>query len=285
MVYRFIDKHKLEFGLRWLLRKFQISPNAYYNYLKDKKSAYISRKVEIQEAIKNIYYNNGRIIGHRWMVIFLARKNIFISKATAHKYMNKELNLHAITVRKKPKYVKGEKNKVFPNLLNQNFNISERNKVWSTDFTYTRMPNGKMRYNCTVLDLSKREAIATVNSRWINTDLAIETLSKAIEREQPEEGLILHSDQEVQFTSWAFVNYCKDNGIIQSMSRTGCPYDNSPMERFYKTFKSELIYPNKFESEEQLDKAVNKYVYVWYNHIRPHSYNNGLTPFEARTVI
>ncbi len=65
------------------------------------------------------------------------------------------------------------------------------------------MANGKMRYNCTILDLSKREAIATVNSKWINTDLAIKALSKAIEREKPNEGLILHSDQGVQFTSWA----------------------------------------------------------------------------------
>ena len=194
MVYRFIDKYKAEFGLRWLLRKFNLYPNAYYNYIKDIKSEYRKEKVKVQEAIKNIYYNNGRIIGHRWMVIFLARKNIFISKTTAHKYMNKELNLHAITVKRKPKYVKGEKNKVFPNILNQNFNVTERNKVWSTDFTYIRMANGKMRYNCTILDLSKSEAIATVNSKWINTDLAIKALSKAIEREKPNEGLILHSD-------------------------------------------------------------------------------------------
>ena len=144
------------------------------------------------------------------------------------------------------------------------------------------MANGKMRYNCTILDLAKREAIATVNSKWINTDLAIKTLSKAIEREKPEKGLILHSDQGVQFTSWAFTEYCEQQGITQSMSKAGCPYDNAPMERFYKSFKTELIYLNKFKNDEQLDKAVNKYVYVWYNHIRPHTYNGGLTPFEAR---
>lgn len=282
MVYRFIDNYKIEFGLRWLLRKFKLFPNAYYNYLKNRKASYRYEKSKVKEAIKSIYYNNGRIIGHRWMVIFLARQNKYISKTTAHKYMNKELNLHAITVRKKPKYIKGEKNKVFPNLLNQDFNVSEKNKVWSTDFTYIRMANGKMRYNCTILDLSKREAIATVNSKWINTDLAIKALSKAIEREKPKKGLILHSDQGVQFTSWAFVDYCKDNGILQSMSKTGCPYDNAPMERFYRSFKSELIYPNKFYSEDQLDDAVNKYVYIWYNHLRPHTYNGGLTPFEGR---
>ena len=117
MVYRFIDKYKTEFGLRWLLRKFELYPNAYYNYLKNKKAEYNKKKEIIKEEIKTIYYNNGRIIGHRWMVIFLARKNIFISKSTAHKYMNKELNLHAVTLKKKPTYVHGEKNKLFPNLL------------------------------------------------------------------------------------------------------------------------------------------------------------------------
>ena len=66
------------------------------------------------------------------------------------------------------------------------------------------------------------------------------------------------------------------------MSKAGCPYDNAPMERFYKSFKTELIYLSTFENDEQLDKEVNKYVYVWYNHIRPHSHNGGLTPFEAR---
>ncbi len=137
----------------------------YYNYLKNRKSTYREGKAKVQENIKSIYYNNGRIIGHRWMVTFLARQNIFISKTTTHKYMNKELNLHAITVRKRPKYVKGEKNKVFPNILNQNFSVTERNKVWCTDFTYIRLTNGKMRYNCTIIDLAKREAIATVNSK------------------------------------------------------------------------------------------------------------------------
>lgn len=284
MVYRFIEKYKTEFGLRWLLRKFGIYPNAYYNYLKNRKAEYRKEKEKICEAIKSIYYNNGRIIGHRWMVIFLARKNIFISKTTAHKYMNKELNLHAVTFKKKPKYVHGERNKIFPNILKQNFDVEEKNKVWCTDFTYIRMANGKMRYNCTILDLSKREAIATVNSKWINTDLAIKALTKALEREKPEQGLILHSDQGVQFTSWAFTEYCEEQGIIQSMSKSGCPYDNAPMERFYKSFKTELIYLNKFETDKQLDEAVNKYVYVWYNHIRPHSHNGGLTPFEARNI-
>lgn len=185
-------------------------------------------------------------------------------------------------MRKKPAYVKGVKNKIFPNLLHQNFHIEERNKVWCTDFTYIRLANGSMRYNCTIIDLYDRCVIACVNSKHINTELAKETLSKAIATEKPKKDVILHSDQGCQFTSWAFVDYCKSNGMIQSMSKAGCPYDNAAMERFYNTLKNELVYLNSFYSDKSLDEAIKKYVFVWYNHIRPHSYNNGLTPFEAR---
>ena len=33
--------------------------------------------------------------------------------------------------------------------------------------------------------------------------------------------MILHSNQGVQFTSWDFVNFCKDNNVTQSMSKGG----------------------------------------------------------------
>ena len=79
------------------------------------------------------------------------------------------------------------------------------------------------------------------------------------------------------------MDFCKSQGIIQSMSKAGCPYDNAPMERFYKTFKDELIYRNCFMNPKALDDAVAQYVFVWYNHVRLHSYNNGRTPFEARS--
>lgn len=66
------------------------------------------------------------------------------------------------------------------------------------------------------------------------------------------------------------------------MSKAGCTYDNAPMKRFYKTFKNELIYLNKFKNDHQLDKEVNNYVLIWYNHIKTHNYNGNFTTFQAR---
>lgn len=218
------------------------------------------------------------------MQIFLARKGIYLSKTTVHKYMNQELNLHAVTMQKKRTYLRGEKNKLFPNLLKQNFSADAKNKIWCTDFTYIRLSNGKMRYNCTILDLYDRCIVASLNSNYMNTELAIDTLKRAIKNEKPDAGLILHSDQGCQFTSWGFVDFCKSRGIIQRMSKAGCPYDNAPMERFYKTLKDELIYRYDFMNATVLDDAVAQYIFVWYNHMRPHSYNNWMTPFEARNM-
>ena len=91
----------------------------------------------------------------------------------------------------------------------------------------------------------------------------------------------MHSDQGVQFTSWEFVNFCKENNITQSMSKAGCPYDNAPMERFYNTFKSNFYNITSFSNVEMMDELTMKYI-NWYNYVRPHSYNNYLTPMVAR---
>ena len=90
-----------------------------------------------------------------------------------------------------------------------------------------RQPNGKFRYNCSIIDLFDRSAIASTNGDHINSQLAIDTLQKALDQEK-HPHIILHSDQGSQFASREFVNFCKDQKITQSMSKAGCPYDNAP---------------------------------------------------------
>ena len=283
MAYRFIDENQEEFGLRWLLAHMGICINAYYNYLKQKKAEYNAHKEQVCNEIKTIYHDLNGIVGHRAMRVFLERKGIILSKTTTHKYMNQEMHLHCICRRKKPGFKKGHAHKVFPNLLNQNFVVEKPNQVWCTDFTYLYLKNGTVRYNCTIIDLYDRSVVASVNDRWITSDLAVRTVDKAIQStECNPKGLILHSDQGTQFTSLEFIIHCEKLGISQSMSHAGCPYDNAPMERYYNTLKAELIHQYIFETCEDLDYAVSEYAYNWYNQIRPHSYNGYKTPFEKR---
>lgn len=57
-----------------------------------------------------------------------------------------------------------------------------------------RQPNGKFRYNCSIIDLYDWSAIASVNGDYINTQLAIDTLTQALEKEKYP-SVVLHSDQ------------------------------------------------------------------------------------------
>lgn len=283
MAYRFIDEYKDLFGVRWLLRRLNIYPNAYYNYTKHRKAAYEAEKIRIKEQIETIYHNHGGVDGYRMMQAYLERKGITLSAPTVHKYMNVELGLMSVTRRKPPEYRKGKAHKVFPNLLEQDFYCDEINTKWCVDFTYLFLDDGSKRFNCTILDLHERSVIASITDRNITADLAVRTLRKGIESQPEIKGvLILHSDQGSQFTSKEFVEYCERMNVTQSMSKAGYPYDNAPMERYFNTLKSELINEHSYKTEESLYQAIDDYAYVTYNHVRPHSYNGYKTPFEAR---
>ena len=127
------------------------------------------------------------------MCIFIKRYGDEVINTAMHKYMNKELNLCAVIMHSKPGYKAGKKNKIFDNLLNKNFIVDSKNKVWCTDFTYMRQPNGKFRYNCSIIDLYDRSAVASLNSDYINTDLVINTMTIALKKENYPR-VILHSD-------------------------------------------------------------------------------------------
>ena len=258
-------------------------PNAYYNFLKNRKSAYHIKKQNVLSEITSIYHKHGGVDGYRSMKVYLERKGFCYSNLTVHKYMNMELRLYSVVRRKKPGYIKSRPHKVFKNLISQDFTARQANQKWCTDFTYLFLTDGSKRYNCTVLDLYDRSIVASITDRNITSDLAKRTVTKALESQPAvRDGIILHSDQGSQYTSKDFTEFCTSAGITQSMSKAGYPYDNAPMERYYNTLKNEWIYLHYYHTDEELNSSIEEFAYVTYNHVRPHSYNGYKTPFEAR---
>jgi len=220
------------------------------------------------------------------MTVYLGRRGYHYSSTTIHKYMNRELGLHSIVRPKKPGTRPGKPHKVFGNLLGQEFRADRPNQKWCTDFTYLFLKNGDVRYNCTIIDLHDRSAVASITDRHITSDLAVRTLQKALASQHLSKGnLILHSDQGSQYTSKAFVEFCESVHVTQSMSKAGYPYDNAPMERYFNTLKNECTNLYGFRTEGELYQAVEEFAYVTYNHVRPHSYNGYRTPYQARTAV
>lgn len=174
----------------------------------------------------------------------------------------------------RPKYTKKIKNQAYkrieenvkPNLVNRKFNTEAPNKIWTTDITYLIL-NGKRAYLSTILDLYDRKIVAYKISNKNDLNIVIETLNEAISKRKNVQGVILHSDQGFQYTSFQYKEICESNGIIISMSRKGTPIDDSPMESFHGILKKETLYNNDIRSLEQYIDIVKDWL-LFYNTIR-----------------
>ncbi len=185
--------------------RIDITPNAYYNFLKERKADYYAQKQKVPEQIQTIYHEHGGVDGYRTIKIYLERKGICRSILTVHQYMNKELGLTSVVRHKKPDYRKGTAHKVFENLIHQKFHALDINQKWCTDFTYLFLTDGTRRYNCSVIDFYDRSVVASITDKNITAELAIRTVAKALESQTAiSDTLILHSDQGSQYTSGDF---------------------------------------------------------------------------------
>ncbi|GAB6849571.1 hypothetical protein JCM10599A_33750 [Paraburkholderia kururiensis] len=63
-----------------------------------------------------------------------------------------------------------------------------------------------------------------------------------------------------------------------SMSRRGNCYDNAPIESFWGSLKSELIYHRRFATREQARLAISEYIEMFYNRQRTQARLDYLSP-------
>lgn len=152
---------------------------------------------------------------------------------------------------------------VRPNLLKRNFYADKPNQKWSTDITYI-IYNGKRAYLSSIMDLYSRDIIAYKISYKIDNKLVMDTLNEAIRKQKDVHGVILHSDQGFQYTSYEYKAICEANGIIISMSPKGLPVDNSPIESFHSNLKRETLRSYNITSLKQYVNLVKDWI-LFYN--------------------
>lgn len=84
MAYQFIEENRKQFGARRLLKRMQIYPNAYYNYLKNKKWKNNQNRVRIQKEITRFSHEYDGISEYHSIWTFLKLVGAFLSKTTLH---------------------------------------------------------------------------------------------------------------------------------------------------------------------------------------------------------
>ena len=228
-----------------------ISPKTYYKY----------RTKEDTDYSKGTY-------GYRRIVEGLLLKYGVVMNGKKVLRIMKKYNLMAEYIRKSKKKNKNERieDNVKPNLLKRNFNTDAPNKIWDTDVTYLIL-KGSRAYLSTIIDLYDRYVVSYKISKHNDNKLVIDTLNEAIAKEKDVNGLILHSDQGFQYTSYEYKAICESNGIQISISRKGTPIDDSPIESRHALLKKETLYNNNITSLQEYIQLVEEWI-LFYNTTR-----------------
>lgn len=82
-----------------------------------------------------------------------------------------------------------------------------------------------------------------------DNQLVLQTFEKAFEKTKGVTGLIVHSDQGFQYTSYAYHDMLPKVGAQISMSRRGNCYDNASMESFRPQRKLKKLTPVEFRRQ------------------------------------
>jgi len=156
---------------------------------------------------------------------------------------------------------------VAENLLNQQFQVVEPNRVWLTDITYVPTDEGWL-YLAGHKDLCTHEIVGYAMGERMTKSLVSESLLRAIASKRPAKGLMHHSDRGSQYCSQEYRNLMDHFGIRVSMSGKGNCYDNAPMESFWGMLKQELIYHCRFRTRQDARQTITEYIELFYNRQR-----------------
>lgn len=271
-----------QYSVHVLCEALSLPRGTYYNRKRKahSKTSYEKSDDEVKPLIEKVFYESKERFGRKPIHYKLLEMGYNVSEKRVARLMQ-EMGLEV----KKPQFLAQHKKPIprtaFKNRLERHFDQLQPNLVWVSDITYVKVGD-TYYYICVILDLYSRSILSYGISDLIDTTLVMKTFDDAYYSRGKPKGLMFHSDQGVQYTSYAFRKRLKELHITQSFSTPGMPYDNSVCESFFHTLKKEALYHHLYEEPQELDAVMREYIH-FYNAERPHRKLNMKTPLQFET--
>jgi putative transposase len=275
--FQFIADHQAEFAVSQMCAVLSVSPSGYYAWRKRPPSAREMANQALFQDIQTVYNDNHGLYGSPRIHAELKAQGKRCSQNRVARLMRLRHLRAKQTRRFKTTTKRDQRHPVAPNLLHRDFEADRPNQKWLGDITYIPTQEGWL-YLATLLDLYSRRIVGWAMSERIDGELTRTALYMALEQRQPRPGLLHHSDQGCQYTDHVYQALLKDCGFQVSMNGVGTWYDNAPMESFFGTLKSELIYLCAYRTRNEARTSVFSYIEAFYNRRRRHSALNYLSP-------
>ncbi|MFQ3386192.1 IS3-like element ISEc31 family transposase, partial [Escherichia coli] len=250
-----------------------------YRYWRKRRDTVNPARVRLCSEIRRAWNQSRGSAGARTLAEMLTQNGVPMSRYRAGRLM-KYLNLSSCQPGKHQYKNARQEHTCLPNLLERQFAVPEPDRVWCGDITYIWAGN-RWCYLAVVMDLFARRVIGWSLSANADTALISSALRMAYEvRGQPRD-VMFHSDQGSQYTGLKYQQLLWRYRIKQSVSRRGNCWDNSPMERFFRSLKTEWVPTDGYTGKDVARQQISSYILNYYNSVRPHHYNGGLTPEES----
>jgi putative transposase len=265
-----------------LCELFDIPRSCFYEYRRRRERVDVAR-MALRSRVHELFVESRSSAGSRSIMGMLREQGATIGRFKVSRLMD-ELGL----ICKQPgnhAYKRAKVERIdIPNVLNREFDVAAPNQVWCGDITYL-WAQGRWHYLAVVLDLFTRRVVGWSFSTSPDADLVVNALDMAFEQRGRPTDLMFHSDQGSQYVSRKFQQRLWRYRIRQSMSRRGNCWDNSPMERLFRSLKTEWVPSSGYMSAGEAHRDISYYLMQRYNWTRPHQFNDGVAPAVAEEKL
>lgn len=155
------------------------------------------------------------------------------------------------------------------------------NQSWSVDFMHDALSCGRRFRTFNVVDDFNREALAIEIDLNLPAQRVVRVLDRlCISRGYP---LSLRMDNGPEFISLTLAEWAEKHGVRLEFIQPGKPTQNGFIERFNRTYRTEVLDFYLFRTLGEVRKITEKWL-TEYNCERPHKSLNNLTAEEYRIV-
>jgi len=285
MRFQLIDAAKKEFPVQRLCKVLGVSQSGYFAWRSRPASQRQRDDLVLLAHVRSAFALSNETYGSPRLTRELQGQGLSIGRRRTARLM-RENGLRA----RQPRRFKRTTDSlhafpVAPNLLDQDFAAERPDAKWAADISYLWTREGWL-YLAVVIDLFARRVVGWAVSERLHKELALAALHRALAVRRPSAGLIHHSDRGSQYCSTEYQAELHKHGILISMSGKGNCYDNSMVEAFFTTLKSELVWRTVFQTRAAANEALARYIDGFYNPTRRHSALDHVSPaqFERRAA-
>ena len=283
MKFGFVAKHRGVWPVGLICEALGVSRSGFYAWLSRPRSQRSLVDEAISALVRQSFIGSDRTYGARrvWRDVLSEGQRCGLHRIER---LMRQQALRARPRRRGLPKDRGERGAIAGNVLDRQFQADLPNQKWVADFTYIWTAEGWL-YVAVVLDLFSRRAVGWSMQESMTSQLVADALMMAVWRRGKPVALVHHSDQGSQYTSEHFQELLKEQGITCSMSRAGEVWDNSAMESFFSSLKTERTARKVYRTRADARSDVFDYIERFYNPTRRHSTLGYVSPVQFEEAI